>query len=518
MSLAATRVLTAINPRTGEPAGQYEETTESQYEQALSEAVAATRHPALSDPARRSEGLHGAAAHLRARAPQIIAVAEVETGLPEPRLRGELERTCVQLEMFAGVVADGSYVEPIIDRADPSAAPGPRPDLRRYLLPLGPVAVFGASNFPLAFSTAGGDSASALAAGCPVIVKGHPAHPGTASLVADELIAAFHEAGLPAGTFAQLTGSGNTLGEQLVDDDRIDAVAFTGSFHAGRAIADRAAARRRPIPVYAEMGSLNPLIITPGAAAARGSAIADGLVSSVATFGGQLCTKPGIAFVPDDDAGRALVSAVADGLAAREPEVLLTRQIRDNFQTGLLDLQSSTGVVRQTPSRPAGDGGGFYTDSALFVAPLQLIADTDALREEHFGPAIIAVYYRDLADVDDALARLGGQLTISLHSEAAEHAELHTLVASASRLCGRVVFDGFPTGVSVCWAMQHGGPYPASTDAAGTSVGMTAIRRFLRPVVLQNAPQALIPPALADTNPLKLQRRLEGRVSGLPQR
>jgi NADP-dependent aldehyde dehydrogenase len=397
MSLAAAESITAINPRSGQPTGQYLESTDSEYEHALSRAVSAARSAALADRSKRSAGLLVAASRLRHRAGEIVATAEVETGLPENRLRGELQRTCVQLEMFAAVVANGDYVEPIIDPADADAAPTPRPDLRRFLIPIGPIVVFGASNFPLAFSTAGGDTASALAAGCPVIVKGHPAHPGTALLVAAELTAAFQDAGLPRGTFAQLTGAGNTLGERLVDDDRIQAVAFTGSLQGGRAIADRAAARPRPIPVYAEMSSLNPLIVTPGAAAERAAQIAAGLSTSVASFGGQLCTKPGVAFVPNDAGGHELLAKLAASLSAQPPEILLTRQIRDRFQSGLLKLASAPGVTRPTTARQREDDPGFYADPALFIAPLEQIADTEVLRQEHFGPAIIAFYYDELS-------------------------------------------------------------------------------------------------------------------------
>jgi NADP-dependent aldehyde dehydrogenase len=288
-------------------------------------------------------------------------------------------------------------------------------------------------------------------------------------------------------------------------------VAFTGSFAAGRAITQRAAERETPIPVYAEMGSLNPLVVTPRAAAVRGTQIAEGLANSIATFGGQLCTKPGLAFISDDSSGHALVGALAEKLSSRGPEVLLTSGIRDRFESGIHQVAEAPQVTRLTPD--AGDDSHASTIPQLFSAPLSALQQIDALRDEHFGPALIVLFYTDLDDVAAALVRLAGQLTISLHSETDEHASLRTLVAQMARLCGRLVFDGFPTGVSVCWSMQHGGPYPATSAEGTTSVGVTALRRFLRPVVLQNAPTTFLPPSLAEENPLGLRRRVDGIVS-----
>ena len=510
MALATPHVVIATNPRTGEPAGEYEATSDEQYERIVADAVRASTDPRLADATMRSTGLRRAASRMRALGDGIVDTAGRETGLPEPRLRGELERTCVQLEMFADVVESGEDLEPIIDLADVDARPVPRPDLRRYSVPLGPVAVFGASNFPLAFSTAGGDTASALAAGCPVIVKGHPAHPGTATAVAEVLSAGLLDAGLPRGTFAQVIGASNELGERLVDDPRIQAVAFTGSFRGGQAISRRAALRRRPIPVYAEMGSLNPLVVTRAAAGARGSQIARDLADSVANFGGQLCTKPGIVLVPNGAVGEQLIATLADGLADREPEVLLTRQVFEAYAAGLAALEATEGVVRLTPHKSVEHG--FYAVPAVFRATSEHLAERPALLEEHFGPAIVALTYDVWGDIADALQTLGGQLTISIHSEAVDTDDVRELLGCVTRLCGRVVFDGYPTGVSVCWAMEHGGPFPASSDAGSTSVGMTALRRFVRPVVLQNAPEPLLPPAVADGNPLGITRRVNGAL------
>jgi acyl-CoA reductase-like NAD-dependent aldehyde dehydrogenase len=498
----------AVDPRTGRSGPAVADAGPDELDAVVAAAKAAAVNPSLADGGARAAALRGAAAGLRGRRDQIVALAESETGLPAVRLTGELERTCVQLQMLADVALAGDYLEAIIDPADADAAPVPRPDVRRMLFPVGPVAVFGASNFPLAFSTAGGDTASALAAGCPVVVKGHPAHPQTGALVAGELARSIAEAGLPVGTFAHVLSSGHELGRQLVADDRIEAVAFTGSLRGGRAITECAAARPRPIPVYAEMGSLNPVIVTDAALASRGDQIAEGLAASVATFGGQLCTKPGVVLFPAGAPGDEFCQRVAQRLAGSAPQVLLTNSIADAFASGLAELDAAPGVTRVTTPRRV-DGTGFT------VTPVAYLAGTDALsspalREEHFGPAVILISYISEDELALALPRLGGQLTISLHCESSESSRLASLVAGCVTQAGRIIFNGYPTGVSVCWAMMHGGPYPASSNAATTSVGMTAVQRFLRPVAFQNAPAELLPPALRDGNPLQLMRRVNG--------
>ena len=434
--------------------------------------------------------------------------------MPEARLSGELERTRSSWRCSPTSIAAGEHLEAIIDPADAEAVPVPRPDVRRMLVPIGPVAVFGASNFPLAFSTAGGDTASALAAGCPVVVKGHPAHPRTGSLVAEQLIAAAADAGLPAGTFGHVLEAGFGLAERLVRDDRIEAVAFTGSLRGGQAISRHAAERQRPIPVYAEMGSLNPLIVTETALRARAGDIADGLAASVATFGGQLCTKPGIVLFPAGEPGEAFCALVGERLGAAGPQVLLTKAIADGFAAGLAEVDAAPGVTRLGGGAPA-DANGEPVSAFAAGAPTAYRADAaalsaEALREEHFGPAVILVAYSDRDELVEALSSLGGQLAISIHSEDADTEWLQGVLPQCVAQAGRIVFDGFSTGVSVCWAMVHGGPYPASSNAATTSVGMTAIGRFLRPVAFQNAPTALLPPALADDNPLGFPRRVDG--------
>jgi NADP-dependent aldehyde dehydrogenase len=506
----------AVDPATGVPGASYDEASRADVDAAVAAAARAFQDPALRDRSVRAAMLRDAAARLRAAGDEVVAIAGSETGLPEARLRSELERTSGQLEAFAAVLDAGDYVEAIIDTPDPDAKPIPRPDVRRMLVPIGPVAVFGASNFPLAFSTAGGDTASALAAGCPVVVKGHPSHPGTGELVARELTAAAAAAGLPDGTFAHLLAAGVAVGEALVDAPAIAAVGFTGSTAGGRAIADRAARRPEPIPVYAEMGSINPIVVTDAALAARAGAIADGLVASVSNFGGQLCTKPGIVFVPAGDRGDEFARAVAARLDGVAPSVLLNERLRDALADAVGRLAARPGV-RALGSAPAADGEGYRHQPAAYEAPAAALADSPELVEEHFGPVVVLLRYGGRDELLAALERIEGQLTGSIHAQPDADAELLAVLTEllAAR-AGRIVYDGFPTGVAVTHGMHHGGPFPATSAPAHTSVGMTAIRRFLRPIAWQNAPEGVLPPELHDGNPLGIWRRVDGELTRAP--
>jgi alpha-ketoglutaric semialdehyde dehydrogenase len=482
----------AVDPSTGLAGAAFQEATRADVHEAVTAAHEAFRAGALRDPARRAALLRSAAGRLRAAGDEIVAVAGAETGLPEGRLRSELERTAGQLEAFAAVVDAGDYVEAIIDRADPDAKPIPRPDVRRMLVPIGPVAVFGASNFPLAFSTAGGDTASALAAGCPVVVKGHPSHPGTSAVVARELAGTAAEVGLPGATFALLQSSGFEVGEALVDEPAIAAVGFTGSFAGGKALHDRAAARERPIPVFAEMGSVNPIVVTEAALTERSEAIADGLSASVASF------------------GDAVAADLGARLAAAEPQVLLNERLRDALAARVAELGELADPVdgAATAAEP-----GFRFRPAAYRAAAADVREHPALLEERFGPIVLLLTYDSREDLLDALLRIDGQLTGSIHAQA-QDAELVALLAVAlGERAGRLIFDGFPTGVAVTHGMHHGGPFPATTAPAHTSVGMTAIRRFLRPVALQNAPEHVLPPELQDANPLGIWRRVDGELT-----
>jgi 2,5-dioxopentanoate dehydrogenase len=500
----------AVDPSTGEPGAAFEEATSADVHEAVTAAHEAFRAGELRDPGARAAFLRTAARRLRAAGDEIVAVAGSETGLPEARLRGELERTAGQLEAFAAVVDAGDYVEAIIDTADPDAKPIPRPDVRRMLVPIGPVAVFGASNFPLAFSTAGGDTASAVAAGCPVIVKGHPSHPGTSAVVARELAAAAAESGLPGATFALLQASGIEVGEALVDEPAIAAVGFTGSFAGGKALHDRAAARERPIPVFAEMGSVNPIVVTEAALTERAEAIAEGLAASVASFGGQLCTKPGVVFVPAGEAGDAFAADLGARLAGSDPQVLLNERLRDALTGRVAELR---GLAEAVDGAAEATEPGFRFRPAAYRAAATAVREHPELLEERFGPVVLLLTYDSRDELLDALVRIDGQLTGTIHAQASDADLVALLSAALGERSGRLIFDGFPTGVAVTHGMHHGGPFPATTAPAHTSVGMTAIRRFLRPVAFQNAPAHVLPPELQDANPLGIWRRVDGELT-----
>jgi acyl-CoA reductase-like NAD-dependent aldehyde dehydrogenase len=495
----------SVDPRTGEAGPSFQEATPDDVRAAVAAAAAVHQSGALRDRGKRVALLRGTAARLRAAGDEIVPVCESETGLPEARLRSELERTCGQLEAFAAIVEAGDDAEAIIDRPDPDAVPIPRPDVRRMRVPVGPVAVFGASNFPLAFSTAGGDTASALTAGCPVIVKGHPSHPGTGELVARELSAAVADAGLPDATFAHLPAAGVEVGELLVDAPEIAAVGFTGSFNGGKALFDRPGRRPVPIPVYAEMGSINPIVITEAALHARAGKIADGLFASVSNFGGQLCTKPGVVFVPSGEAGDAFASDLAAKLDAVPPSVLLNERLRDALGSAV-DRLAARPEVRPLGDAPAADGPGFRYQPTAFEAPAS--AASDELLEEHFGPVVLLLRHGSREELLTALGQIDGQLSGTLHAEPDE--DVAEIVGALAERAGRVVFDGFPTGVAVTYGMQHGGPYPATTSSLHTSVGMTAVHRFTRPIAFQDAPEAVLPPELHANNPLGIRRRVDG--------
>jgi alpha-ketoglutaric semialdehyde dehydrogenase len=519
----------AHDPATGEVLERYQDADDATIDSAC--RLAAEALPALADARKRIDLLRTAAGRLRDAAEALHAVCTRETALPRARLESELERTCVQLELFASVVEEGSYVEAIIDPADPAAPVAPRPDVRRMLLALGPVAVFGASNFPYAFSVAGGDTASALAAGCPVVVKAHPSHPGTSERVAAELVAAVRDAGLPEGTFAMVHGQSSRVGRRLVQADEIEAVGFTGSLAGGRALLDIAAARPRPIPVYAEMGSVNPVVITSAALRERGGAIADGLLASVIGGTGQFCTKPGVVLVPDDDGGTGFVAEVARRLDEVAAGPLLNARIHEALRSAVGALREDPDLQRVTAGRGPGDGngdgtgdgdrdgdgdesaGGYLCAPIAYEVSAETVTRRPELLEERFGPFALFVRCPDTESAVAVLDALGGQLTATLHAQPEELESLRALVARLEQKAGRVIFDGFPTGVAVTHAMHHGGPYPATSAPLYTSVGSTAIRRFLRPVAWQNAPATLLPEALRDENPLGIWRVVDGRLT-----
>jgi acyl-CoA reductase-like NAD-dependent aldehyde dehydrogenase len=495
------------DPRTGADGPlEVAEATSEEVADAARAAREAAEQLATWPLSRRVELLRRAADELDADGDAIRAIGDAESALGDARLKTELARTSNQLRLFADVVEEGRFLEATIDPPDPERIP-PRPDLRRWLRPLGPVAVFGASNFPLAFSVPGGDTASALAAGCPVVAKAHPSHPATSERSARAILRAVEAVDGPAGTFSMIHG-GVEVGSALVQAPEIAAVGFTGSLGGGRALHDLAARRPIPIPVYAEMSSLNPVFVTAGALAARGDAIADGFVQSMTMGTGQFCTKPGVVVLPDDAHARAFVDRVAAGARDHDGGPLLNANVASALAEQLERTRAIDGVeVLVDGTVETGDGFSarptvLRVDAARFLAEPGLSA-------EHFGPVAVLVTgdERDQLTVAD---QLEGQLTATLHAEEQEAGRLDDLVERLTRLAGRIVFGGFPTGVAVSHAMHHGGPYPATTSALHTSVGSTAIRRFLRPVTYQDAIPALLPAALRDDNPLGIPRQIDG--------
>ncbi len=437
---------------------------------------------------------------------QLAERAGTETGLPAARCNGEIGRTTGQLRLFATVIEDGAWVEARLDSGDAARTPLPKPDLRSMLVPLGPVAVFGASNFPFAYSVAGGDTASALAAGCPVVVKAHPAHPGTSEIVGQIILDAARESGMPEGTFSLLFDNGIEIGVALVKNSNIKAVGFTGSRRAGRALMDAAAARDEPIPVYAEMSSVNPLFAWPSALRNDVEAFVTGLCASITNGAGQFCTKPGLIFVPQGEDSAQFVQSLNDQLAQIAPMTMLTTGIGEAYGEGVArwqeDTQVKTVLAPQTEQPLQTHAALFETTGAEFLA-------NRALMDEVFGPAALVVTYENDAQLREIAHSLEGQLTFSLHGTEDEIAGSE-LVPIATQKSGRVVFNGFPTGVEVGDAIVHGGPYPATSDGRTSSVGSRALTRFARYVAWQNAPQNLLPPELRDDNPLGIARVVNG--------
>ena len=472
----------------------------------VDEAVRAAHaaHPALADRALRAAFLRAAADRLEAHGAELIATADAETALGTGRLTGELARTSYQLRAFADVVDEGAFLDVVIDHADPAAAPAPRPDLRRWKVPVGVVAVFAASNFPFAFSVPGGDTASALAAGCAVVVKAHPDHPATSELAARALREGAEAVGLPADVLRLVHG--RQSGVDLVQHPLVSAAGFTGSIAGGRALYDLAAARPVPIPFHGELGSLNPVVVTERAAAERAEEIGAGLAGSFTLGMGQFCTKPGLVLVPAGEAGDRLEKALAAGAGDAPSGALLDTRMRDGFLTGFAARAGLPGVSAPVA---AGEDGHAVRPGYLSV-PAALLADDahELLREECFGPVTVVARYADAGEVEGVLARLPGNLTATLHAEPGEPGAAD-LLARLTPLAGRILFGGWPTGVAVAPAQHHGGPYPATTSGS-TSVGGTAIERWLRPVAYQSVPQPLLPVELRDGDEAGVPRRVDG--------
>jgi len=442
---------------------------------------------------------------------ELVERVMAESGLPRPRIEGERARTCGQLRHFASLVRDGRWHNAVLDSALPDRKPAPRLDLRSRKIPVGPVAVFGASNFPLAFSVAGGDTASALAAGCPVVSKSHSSHLGTAELVGRVVQKAVAACGLPAGTFSLIFGSSNAVGGALVAHPAIQAVGFTGSRKGGLALAAIAAARPVPIPVYAEMSSINPVFLLPGALSSRGAAIATGLIESATTGVGQMCTKPGLVIGIDGPALQQFSRSAAAAFEAANPGTMLNRGIHHAYVEGTEKLKASA-LVEHLAVGKSSSNGHCVAPANLFSTTAQAILSTPHLVEEVFGPSSLLVVCKDEAEMFDVAEQLEGQLTAALHMTDDDLSLAQALLPILERKAGRILINGFPTGVEVCNAMVHGGPFPSTSDSRTTSVGSMAIERFLRPVCYQNFPAALLPEPLQNDNPLSIWRLVDGKL------
>jgi NADP-dependent aldehyde dehydrogenase len=472
--------------------------------------AAAAAYPAYRSLSaeRRAQFLDAIADELDALGDEFVTLVCRETALPAARIIGERGRTSGQMRLFASVLRRGDFYGARIDQALPERQPFPRPDMRQYRIGLGPVAVFGASNFPLAFSTAGGDTAAALAAGCPVVFKAHGGHMATAEHVADAIIRAAEKTAMPAGVFNMIYGGG--VGEALVKHPAIQAVGFTGSLKGGRALCDMAAARPQPIPVFAEMSSINPVIVLPQALQDRAATIARGLTASVVQGCGQFCTNPGLVIGIRSPQFSAFLQLVSEMMADQPAQTMLNAGTLSSYGNGLQKLLDHPGI-EHLAGQPQ---QGRQAQPQLFKADVSLLIEGDAvLQEEVFGPTTVVVEVADQAQLSAALSGLHGQLTATIIGERADFEQFGELTALLEQKVGRILLNGYPTGVEVCDSMVHGGPYPATSDARGTSVGTLAIDRFLRPVCFQNYPDYLLPEALRNANPLGIQRLVDGKPS-----
>jgi 2,5-dioxopentanoate dehydrogenase len=509
-SLRGEHFFASVNPRTaqaGDPL--YPEATSEEIDRACEAAAHAFTTLREFAAAKLAGFLDAVAAEIEVMSGDLIAIADRETALGVPRLTGELARTTGQLRAFGGLLHEGSYVNAIIDHALPDRQPAPRPDIRRMNHALGAVAVFSASNFPFAFAVTGGDSASAWAAGCPVVVKAHPGHPATSQLFAQAVNTAITKTGFPRGTFSLIQGTSTHVGQQLVTHPAISAVGFTGSLRGGRALFDSAARRERPIPVYAEMGSINPVIVLQSALETRLNALAEGLANSVTLGAGQFCTNPGVVIVQDSDLSRQWIATVTELIRAKAPAPLLNGQILTGLEYAVSATLNSGRVDVLTGGMTIEGEAFCYANTVLQTTGAHWIA-TPSLHREHFGAVTLFVVCRDEDELIAAVNALEGQLTATIHAETHEARLLESLLPLLREKAGRVLWNGFPTGVEVVYAQVHGGTYPATTAPATTSVGMTAIQRFMRPVAYQNMPNALLPTALQRENPLGIMRIVNG--------
>ena len=504
---ASAKTFKAVNPAKNASIDvNYAMASEEEVDEACRLASDAAFEMAQFSGNRKAEFLNELADGVDGIVEDLVSVMIAETGLPEPRVRAETGRTSGQLRMFARLVEAGHWVDARIDRAQPDRKPLPKPDLRAMLRPIGPVAVFCASNFPLAFSVAGGDSASAWAAGCPVIVKAHHAHPGTALLVGNVVVATMRKCNWPEGAFSLLFGEGRTVGQSLVTNKKIKAVGFTGSRSGGRALFDLANAREEPIPVFAEMSSVNPVFVLPGMRPEDIDSFSTGLAGSATLGVGQFCTNPGIVFHPAGEFGEQLKTGYVEKMKKMDAGVMLHQGICDSYNQGIQKLTSCEGVTVEYRFSDSVEGEGSKAGPCVLSTSVNEFLGDSGMMDEVFGPSTLLVAYDDLTQLIRVVSTMEGQLTASVFGVEADLKNDQGLVDHLEMVAGRILFNQFPTGVEVCESMVHGGPYPATTDGRSTSVGTGAILRFARPVCYQGFPDEWLPEELKEGNPLGLER------------
>ena len=486
----------------------FTEATSEEIEEAINLASKAFQQFRIIPGAKKAEFLNAIADEIMALDQELIYMYCAETGLPEARAMGERGRTVGQLRSFANLVLEGSWVEASIDLAQPYRTPLPKPDLRKMMIPLGPVVVFGASNFPLAYSTAGGDTAAALAAGCPVIVKSHPMHAGTGSLVASAIVKAAQKTGMPNGVFSNLNSKGIAVGQQLVCHPKVKAVGFTGSIKGGRALYDLAAKREEPIPVFAEMGSINPVVILPKALKNRCQEIAKTYANSITVGTGQFCTNPGLLLGIQSDDLTSFVKNLSEEILKINPSCMLHPNIKKVYETNKITITSQKNVT--LAANYDDEVSNNFAQQAIVTVDGATFLENPTLHLEVFGPFSMVVECANESELETIISNLEGQLTGTVISDNHEISEYPTLISALQNRVGRIIFNGVPTGVEVCESMVHGGPYPASTDARFTAVGVNSIKRWVRPFSYQDWPNELLPKELQNENSLGIFRSIEG--------
>lgn len=507
----------AVNPATGEKLEpELSKANSDQVRAAVRAADNAARELRRISYKKRALFLRACADEIMNLGDTLVQRAMVETGLPQARIEGERGRTCGQLNLFADTVLAGDFIDVRIDTALPDRQPVPRSDLRYMNQAIGPVVVFGASNFPLAFSVAGGDTASAFAAGCPVLVKGHSSHPGTSELVAQAIDKAVKDTEMPAGTFSLLMGSGREVGSALVTSPEVKAVGFTGSFTGGMALVKLANSRPEPIPVFTEMGSLNPVVLLPKTLESNAVQIAEAFVGSLNMGVGQFCTNPGLVLAVESPALDQFTEVTSACLAKQPAGVMLNEGIQQAYNNGVATIFSQPGVAKKAVGEDFSEKSGFCCQPTLMTVSASDFMKNPTLKEEMFGPASILITCKDTDELTDAITVLSGQLTGTIHAAPGELTDYEDLLDALSQRVGRLLINGFPTGVEVCHAMVHGGPFPATSDTRFTSVGTAAVYRFLRPLCLQDYPKELLPEPLQDENPMSIWRLINGERTNKP--